>query len=613
MSQASPSRQGNRSNLHSAWARLFARALAASGVDEVVVSPGSRSTPLALAFANETMLHVTVVIDERSAGFFALGQARLSGKPTVLLCTSGTAGAHYLPAIIESNQAHIPLLAVTADRPWELQDSGAPQTIDQTKMFGDFVRHAAELGLPDVSALSAVGRIAAQCVAATQYPTPGPVHVNARFRKPLEPVPLGEPEDWQDEYERWLERGAPRVSLPTPSCGLDAIERLVLACRSYERGLLVVGPTQNARFHNVALAERFRRALARLATLSGFPIFAEAPSQARFGDEIRSLAAPGLDAALRAGAFRGHAKPDVLVEIFSPPTSSGYASLAADLVPRLLITEHGFPDPHGTATDVLVGDPLAMLERAADSLGAARLGRTTTWLDSTVETSRQVERCAEAASADGLTEAAIAREIVAALPDGAVLSVGNSLPVRDLEAFGGHSSRAFTVLHQRGASGIDGLIAGAAGARSVHSKRAPVVLVLGDVSAQHDLGSIAALVRVDAPLVVVVVQNGGGRIFEELPIAGEPTLARELSNLFVTPPVPRSSESIGLVESVCAGFGVSFFAARDRSSFVEALASASNEPRATVIEAVVVPEDGKARRRAFLASVRGVLEERKIA
>ncbi len=606
MSQASPSRQ---SNLHSAWAGLFARALAASGVSEVVLSPGSRSTPLALAFANETRLHVTVVIDERSAGFFALGQARLSGKPTVLLCTSGTAGAHYFPAIIEASQAHIPLLAVTADRPWELQDSSAPQTIDQTKMFGDYVRHAAELGLPDVSAFSAVGRIAAQCVAASQYPTPGPVHVNARFRKPLEPVLVGEPEPWQDDFERWMERGAPRVSLPSPSCGLDAIERLVLACRSYERGLLVVGPTQNARFHDAALAEKFRRALARLAKLSGFAIFAEAPSQARFGDGMGSLSAPGLDAALRAGAFRGHAKPEVLVEIFSPPTSSGYASLAADLAPRLLITEHGYPDPHGTATEVLIGDPLTMLERAADSLAAAQLGRTTTWLDSVVRTSLQVERCADAASADGLTEAAIAREIVAALPDGAVLAVGNSLPVRDLEAFGGHSSRAITVLHQRGASGIDGLIAGAAGARSVHPKRAPVVLVLGDVSAQHDLGSVAALVRVDAPLVVVVVQNGGGRIFEELPIANEPTLAHELSDLFVTPPMPRSSESTGLFESVCAGFGVSFFVARDRSSFVEALAAASTASRATVIEAVVVPEDGRARRRAFLAAVRGVLEE----
>ena len=186
----------SRSNLHLAWARLFLRSAAAAGVTDVVLSPGSRSTPLTIAAATTSELRAHVIVDERGAAFFALGQARVTGRPSLLICTSGTAGAHWLPALIEASQSFVPLIAVTADRPWELQDSAAPQTIDQLKLFGDHVRHYAELGLPDPSpgALRAVPRIAAQAVARALGPVPGPVHINARFRKPLEPVEVDGPE-----------------------------------------------------------------------------------------------------------------------------------------------------------------------------------------------------------------------------------------------------------------------------------------------------------------------------------------------------------------------------------------------------------------------------------
>src|SRR5262249_10288390 len=156
------------------------------------------------------------IVDERSAAFFALGQARVTGRPSMLVCTSGTAGAHYLPAIIEASQSFVPMIVVTADRPWELYDVTAPQTIDQNKLFGDFVRHFAELGLPDAtpSALRAVPRIAAQAVARALGPTPGPVHVNARFRKPLEPVRAAAPEAWEPLVAALSARGAPLCHAP---------------------------------------------------------------------------------------------------------------------------------------------------------------------------------------------------------------------------------------------------------------------------------------------------------------------------------------------------------------------------------------------------------------
>lgn len=207
------SQDARGSDLHSAWARLFFSSLASAGLREIVISPGSRSTPLALAAAAEARLRVHVLIDERDAAFFALGQARRSGRASALLCTSGTAAAHYLPAILEASQSHVPLLAITADRPWEAYDAASAQTLDQVKLYGDAVRHYAELGLPDASpgALAAVVRIAAQALYATTAPRPGPVHLNARFRKPLEPVAVAGREPFADRIEALLRAGAPRV------------------------------------------------------------------------------------------------------------------------------------------------------------------------------------------------------------------------------------------------------------------------------------------------------------------------------------------------------------------------------------------------------------------
>jgi len=173
-----------RVDLHIAWARLFLRAVTSAGVTDLVLSPGSRSTPLALAAAETPELRVHVVVDERAAAFFALGQARVTRRPSLLVCTSGSAGAHYLPALIEAHQSHIPMIALTADRPWELIDAAAPQTIDQSKLFGDFVRWYVDLGLPDPAptALRAVPRIAAQAAHRATSPLAGPVHITMHFR-----------------------------------------------------------------------------------------------------------------------------------------------------------------------------------------------------------------------------------------------------------------------------------------------------------------------------------------------------------------------------------------------------------------------------------------------
>ena len=435
-------------NLHVAWARLFVRALLASGVRHAVVSPGSRSTPLALAFAEEPGLEKHVVIDERSAAFFALGIARRTLAPAALLCTSGTAGSHYFPAILEAEASHVPLVVVTADRPWEAYDCGASQTMDQTKLFGHHVRHTAELGLPDPSlaALRAVGRIAAQAVAASTHPVPGPVHVNARFRKPLEPVGMVDEASWPEHLRDLLERPAPRAYVPGSGIAPAAVAALVDAVERAHDGIVAVGPG--------ALDDRSsRETVARFAEHAGFALFAEATSQHRFGSAAPTAVAR-FDALLGAAPFRDRA-PELFVEIGRPLVSSSYLAYRerhAD-VPGFRLAPHGWNDPTGRA-DLLLGPVGATLDAALSRLPK----RCPSALLSALRAADQRARSLVLAEleADRFTQGQVAAEAVAALPEDAVLFVGNSTPVRDLDLYNDHGERSVDVLHQRGVADLQG-------------------------------------------------------------------------------------------------------------------------------------------------------------
>ena len=569
------------SNLHLAWARLFVRAAVASGVTHAVLSPGSRSTPLALALAGEPGLSLEVVVDERSAAFFALGQARVTGRPSLLVCTSGTAGAHYLPAVIEASQSFLPMLVVTADRPWELYDAAAPQTIDQVKLFGGFVRHHAELGLPDAtpSALRAVPRIAAQAVARALGPTPGPVHVNARFRKPLDPVDVAGPEPWEPLVEALLARGAPAVQASLPAVDPAAVAEVAARIARAERGLLVAGPAPLTQADPAA-----REAILALAARTGFPLLAEGTSQIRFGgDRLGVLDVAAFDLVLRTPAFRAGPAPDLVVQLGAPPTSSAYADMVAGLADtaRVVVAPHGWNDPQGDAAALVLADPAAFARALCEAVPAR--DETSPWrafFDVTSTRARTL--AARVSEAQALTEGAVARTLVASCPDGAVLVVGNSSPVRDLDAFCPPSPRAIRVAHQRGASGIDGLVSGAAGVASV--ERGPVALLLGDVSLAHDLAAIGLLARATTPLVVVVVQNGGGRIFDRLPVAAR-TEPGVFERCFTTPQAVR-------FEQAAAAFGVPYARVETRAALDEALAAAWARPGATLVEAVTPPGEG---------------------
>lgn len=577
-------------NLHSAWASLFVRALVASGVRDVVISPGSRSTPLCLAAAQTPGLRAHNHIDERVAAFFALGLSRATRAPVALLCTSGTAGAHWLPAVIEASQAFHPLVLITADRPWEAYDCAAPQTIDQSDLFGRYLRHRAELGLPDAAggALRAAVRVASQSVHRALWPTPGPVHVNARFRKPLEPVAVEGPEPW-DEIVRSL--SAPRVYAAPWPCPDEAVEALALAIAESPRGFISCGPAVGGAVYAHARA---------LAEAAGYPLMAESTSGLRFGD----TRGDSLDLALRSRRFRASHAPSLLIELGMPCTSSAYAAWSAEHpdARRWVISPHGWPDPQGDCFARVFADD-ALLARVCERLPPRA---ESPWRDDFEGAQRVAETlAAQTLRGDTLDELAVARELVAALRDDDALMVGNSMPVRDLDVFT-HTRARVAVHHQRGASGIDGALAGAAGLRAALPEARRVAALVGDITALHDLGGLNAARGAAGPLVMVVVQNGGGQIFAQLPLGAqgaEGPLARAFRSHFITPQ--------GLSFEGAAGmFGIAYHRVSARAEYARALGEALSRPGATLIEAVVPDDDATRRRAAVTRAICGELDAR---
>ncbi len=574
---------GGPANLGGAWARLLVDGLAGAGIRHAVVSPGSRSTPLVLALAHHPRLAVTLVLDERDAAFHALGLAKASGLPALALCTSGSAGAHYLPAVIEAATARVPLLLVTADRPPHAQQRDAPQTVDQARLFGPFARAAFELGLPDArpAALRALRQTAVLAVARTLFPEPGPVQINAPFDKPLEPQPPNEQDRALAAAIEALERTPPPRLVPPAGCADErTIDELAAACRAARRGVIVAGPL--AAWRAAPL-----RAAGELAAALGWPLLAEATSQLRYaplGPAGHAARIGRFELAWSDPRLRERFAPDFVLQLGGTPTSRGYERLllAQPDLPRAVITRWGVADPHAPAPLVVNADPGATLDALVarcDTLGSAAPEWLADWR--TLEAAANEALAALDAAADApLTEAAAVHTALLALRDGDALGLSNSLPVRAVDRFAGADQRELMVFAQRGANGIDGLVAGAAGFATAARRR--LLLLIGDLAFQHDLGGLAAARACPVPLAIVVLANGGGRLFEMLPLADGGVSPADFERYFLAP----QELAIG---AAATAFGVPHAAAATARQLAEALAAALARPGPTVVEARLGP------------------------
>lgn len=485
-------------NPATALATVLIDELARCGLTDVVLAPGSRSAPLALAAHQDARVRMHVRIDERSAGFLALGLARRSERPVAVICTSGTAAANLHPAVIEAHHSNVPLLLLTADRPPELRDTGANQTIDQIKLYGSAVRWFAEVGVPEErpGQVAYWRSLAARAFQRALGPAdPGPVHLNLAFREPL--IPDGDT-NWCESLEGDATGPWVRVRRYPPSAALH-----VPATR---RGVLVVGDG----------ATNVRRYVAA-AGMAGWPVLSEPHGGGRYGDHAIST----YHFLLGMPEFAEAHRPDVVVTLGRPGLSRPLLSWLKRAEEHIVVAPDlsRWPDPTRSATQVAQAVEIPV---AAGGDGWLR-----SWRRAEAVARDAIDRVLDAG---GLTEPRLARDLAASLPNGSLLFCGSSMPVRDLDQVM-RPRRGLRVMANRGASGIDGLVSTAIGAAIAHD--GPGYALLGDLSLLHDQNGLILGPREPRPdLCLVVVNNDGGGIFSLLPQAA---LTGPFERVFGTP------------------------------------------------------------------------------
>jgi 2-succinyl-5-enolpyruvyl-6-hydroxy-3-cyclohexene-1-carboxylate synthase len=524
-------------NANTALASAFVEELARGGLRRAVVSPGSRSTPLAVALWRQPAIEVTVIVDERSAAFFALGAAQATGEPVALLCTSGTALANYHPAVAEADESGLPLVILSADRPPELRGIGAGQTIDQIKTFGESVRWFCEVGThaADDSGLLHMRSVACRALARSRGEIrPGPVHLNLPWREPLSPVPV---------------EGAVTATDPLALHGRDG-ERPLTAVTHVDLEPTafildeVAGHIGDA-IAGVIIAGRqtdpeLREPLAHLARASGFPILAEPTSQLRLGPHDRSYVITTYDTLLRDEHWGKGVVPELVLRFGELPTSKPLRQwLAASGADQIVVDPTGgWNEPTNRAAVIIRADPTecasgwaVRLERQSSEGGTGRplpsrtAGRFVqgaprpapeAWLEAEAVARNAIE---EGLGEPGeINEPALHLALGRAHNDGDLVYTASSMPIRDQETFLAPGEADAMLLCNRGANGIDGLVSSGIGA--AHASGRPTTIVTGDLGLLHDIGGLAALRDVSTPVRIVVIDNGGGGIFHFLPQQG---------------------------------------------------------------------------------------------
>ncbi len=567
-------------NPNTLFANSFIDALVAAGLRRVCIAPGSRHTSLALALArHRESIEIYSLLDERSAAFFALGLALGSAEPAGLVCTSGSAAANFFPAIVEAQQSRLPLIVLSADRPHERRYSGANQTIDQIKLFGDYVDYFVDAPLPEANPPALARRnlqtLAARAVNIAERRR-AVVHINLPFRKPFEPG--ADDAGWHE-----IDRSAPTQFLRRPPPGASGLADVLSAELRARPGLIYFG-------HGACRSEAERAALGpwarRLSAITGYPILAEFSSNMRSRDAIATY-----ECLIESEAV-DMSEVEVVIRFGAPPLPSNMSEFLARARLRAHIfcsRDGAWADDSHSVSHHLTMDP--------QTVSTAEWGA---FEPAPGDWSRQWSRAAGVAGAviaeeigtGAYFDGAALYDLVDLLPAGSTLFAGNSLPIRHLDQFGLSTDKAIWALANRGASGIDGNVSSALGAGAAR-RRSPLVAVLGDITLYHDMNGLLAIRRCDIPLTLVLLNNNGGGIFHRLPVRGfEP----HFSDYFLTP----HGLDFALVAEL---YGLDYVRADDRAAFRRALSRSVGGGASTLIEVRTDAVADLKRRRDIMTSV----------
>ncbi|WP_017756201.1 2-succinyl-5-enolpyruvyl-6-hydroxy-3-cyclohexene-1-carboxylic-acid synthase [Calidifontibacillus oryziterrae] len=513
------------------YVAAFLDELVRSNVKHIVVSPGSRSTPIAMVAAEHPEIKVWLNVDERSAAFFALGMAKARREPVAIVCTSGTAVANYMPAVVEAKESQVPLIVLTADRPHELRDVGAPQAIDQIHFFGNQVKWFVEMAIPEDTPdlLRYVRTVAARAVSTSIHGPSGPVHLNFPFREPLVP----HMKDIEDEalWGIGLE-GRKQFVKVTRSIGQInddvELEDLVKSLHNIEKGLIICGPYDRP---------GFAEAIISLAEQLSYPIIADPLSQLRSGSHSKKLILDSYDAFLRDEYIATQYVPDVVIRFGAMPISKAVLLFLKNNpnIRQIIIDGEGlWRDPTLLTSEIIHADPVVFSRSLTVALakdnGNSIPRSDSMWLSLWISANNMArETLRTLGYEEEHFEGQVVMQLADCLPQHSTLFVGNSMPIRDVDSFFFNNDKNIRVIANRGANGIDGLVSTALGASTAVD---PLVLLIGDLSFYHDLNGLLAAKLHQLNVTIVIVNNDGGGIFSFLPQSDHP---KNFELLFGTP------------------------------------------------------------------------------
>ncbi len=542
-------------NTNSLWASVAVETLYRLGLQTAILCPGSRSTPLTFAFATHPKIESLPVLDERSAAFFALGCAKRQHRPVVLVCTSGTAGANFYPAVIEAYESGIPLLVFTADRPPELRDCASGQTIDQQKLYGGFTKHYSELAVPiaDINLLAYLRQTLVSAWGRAIASFPGPIHFNAPFRDPLPPLADGT----TDHLLETLDAQKFFAAVMPPSGAINIAQVPVEDWRACPQGIIIAGPASPAQ------PQDYCQSVSHLSQQLGWPVLAEGLSPLRNYHSLNDGLVSAYDAILRSPKSAALLVPKMVIQLGPLPISKVLRQwLQTHRPQRWIIGSQRNLDPLHGPTQQLTTElsqviaSVGSISSTAISTGKKRVvsDYAQGWIDSERSVRQTLDHCL--AKETNLVESKVVWLLSQHLPEGTPLFIANSMPVRDVEYFWAPNDKRIQPFFSRGANGIDGTLSTAMGV--THHNR-PTVSLAGDLAFLHDTNGLLNVSKLVGHLTVIVINNNGGGIFEMLPVAQfEP----EFEEYFATP----QQVNIG---ALCKAYGVEHRLVSSIETFVE--------------------------------------------